>query len=818
MIVAGGSPKSRWVGLLVAVALVTGAPAEDGYRTPPPALADMVDAPTTPDTSLSPDGTRMVLMERRPLSTLAELSRPELRLAGMRLSPATDGRSRQRPGTSLTIKTVADLAEVEVTGLPADAGIADVTWSADSSRFAFTVTLDDRIELWIAGAAAGKSRRLSDARVSLALGARPCWTDGGREMLYLAVPADRGAPPAQPRVPAAPVIEESRGRVAPARTYQDLLENGHDADLFEYYGTTRLERVNLDGQRTPIGQPAMYDSFDPSPGGRYILVEQLHRPFSYRVPAERFPRKIEIWDAQGKLVRRLADLPLQEEIPIAFGSVATDPRAVGWRADAPATLVWAEALDGGDAGAEADERDRLFMLPAPFAGPPATLLTLGLRYRGTQWGNDGIALVSSRWWKTRQTRTWRVAPGDPNREPVLVVERSFEDRYADPGDPVTRTNRFGRSVLQLTKDGKALFLIGSGASPEGDRPFFDRMEITTGLKQRLFRSQPPHFERPLTLLDETGPVLLTLRESKEEPPNLFTRRVGGDGEPRQLTDFPHPTPQLRGLQKERIRYERDDGVDMTATLYLPPGYDKSQGSLPVVVWAYPQEFKSADAAGQVTDSPHRFDRVGWWSPLLFLARGYAVLDDPSMPIIGEGDEEPNDTYVEQLVASARAAVREVARRGVGDADRFAIGGHSYGAFMAANLLAHSDLFRAGIARSGAYNRTLTPFSFQSEERTLWEAPDVYFTMSPFMHADRIDEPLLLIHGDADNNSGTFPMQSERMFSALKGHGAVARLVMLPNESHGYRARESVLHMLWEMDNWLETHVKQADPRERPVGG
>lgn len=231
------------------------------------------------------------------------------------------------------------------------------------------------------------------------------------------------------------------------------------------------------------------------------------------------------------------------------------------------------------------------------------------------------------------------------------------------------------------------------------------------------------------------------------------------------------------------------------------------------MWAYPAEFKSADAAGQVKDSPYKFNRISYWGPQAFLTMGYTVLDNFSVPIVGEGDKEPNDTYIPQLVASAEAAVDEVVRRGVADRNRIAVGGHSYGAFMTANLLTHTRLFKAGIARSGAYNRTLTPFGFQAEERNYWQAPDVYNAMAPFNYADHIKDALLMIHGEQDNNSGTFPIQSERMYAAVKGLGGTARLVLLPNEAHAYRARESIMQMLAEMNNWLETYVKQAKPEK-----
>jgi dipeptidyl aminopeptidase/acylaminoacyl peptidase len=476
-----------------------------------------------------------------------------------------------------------------------------------------------------------------------------------------------------------------------------------------------------------------------------------------------------------------------------------------------------EAQDGGDPKQEAEIRDKLFVLPAPFAGQPEVLASLGLRYGGVTWGGGDTALVSDWWWSNRKTRTFIIDPSHPEAAPQVLFDRSSEDRYSDPGDPVTDATKWGTSVLLAADEGRSIYLSGAGASPEGDRPFLDKLNLDSKETHRLFRSDSPYYEYPVELLDAEKAIVLTRRESVAEPPNYMVRDLGSTAT-RALTQFPHPAPQLTTVYKELIRYQREDGVKLTGTLYLPPGKKPADGPFPMLMWAYPQEFKSADAAGQVTDSPYRFVRTSPMSPLLWLVHGYAVLDDPTMPIVGEGDAEPNDTYVKQLVAGAKAAVDEMVRRGVAEPGRIAIGGHSYGAFTAANLLAHCDLFAAGIARSGAYNRTLTPFGFQSEERTMWQAPEVYMTMSPFTHADKVNEPILLIHGEADNNSGTFPIQSERYYSALKGHGATARLVMLPHESHGYRARESVMHMAYEMTSWLdhyvlnkETHPQTAEP-------
>ncbi len=758
----------------------------------------------------------MLLLHQRSLPPIAELAERELRLAGMRIKPRINGPSRTRPYVGLGLVRIANGEERAITGLPAEPRLENVRWAPDGKHVAFTHTTDVRIELWVAEVSSGQARRLTGPDLNLTMHAPPAWLSDGATLIATLVPSGRGAEPEAARAPTGPVIQQNVGKTAPARTYQDLLQNAHDEALFEHYGTAQLAKVGLDGSVSRLGAPGMIWDFDPSPNGAYLLVQTIHRPYSYLVPAYRFPRRVEVMDLQGNVVHVVADLPLQEQVPIAFGSVPTGPRSIGWRSDAPATLVWVEALDGGDAGKPADERDRVYLHAAPFRGHPEPLVTLELRYAGIRWGRDDLALVSESWRRTRQTRTWRVQPGRPQAAPELLVDRSYEDRYSDPGGPDVRWNARGRTVISTADRGRSLFMLGAGASPEGDRPFVDRFDLRTKRTTRLFRSEAPYYERPIRVLDDRGSYLLTLRESQEDPPNYFVRDLR-ENTARQVTSFPNPTPQLAGMRKELVRYQRADGVDLTATLYLPPGYASDQGPLPMLMWAYPREFKSADAAGQVVGSPYRFTRLGGWSTPIWLALGYAVLDGPTMPIIGEGDAEPNDTYVEQLVASAQAAVDEMVRRGIGTRGRIAIGGHSYGAFMTANLLAHSDLFAAGIARSGAYNRTLTPFGFQAEERTVWEAPEIYFEMSPFMHAEKVNEPILLIHGEADNNSGTFPLQSRRFYHALKGLGATARLVMLPHESHGYRARESILHMLWEMQEWLDRYVKRAQP-ERVTGG
>lgn len=802
---------SVFVLIFLPIASSTADDAADVYREPSRTLVDIVDAPRTPWIKIGPYREKLLLRERPGPPPISELAERELGLAGLRIKPDINVPSRAYFYNGLGLMDMTGGEETPVAGMPENARISAIQWSPGGNYIAFINASDGGAELWVLDVDKGEARKLTGPVLNYCSGTDPAWF-GDNTMICLLVPEDRGAEPEHSRVPGGPVVRQNLGKTAPARTYQYLLKNAHDEALFDYYFNSVIARVDLDGNIEKLGKPGLIIDFETSPDGRYILVETLHRPYSYLVPYYRFPRRIEVLNEKGETVRLVTDLPLQEEVPIAYGSVPTGPRQVSWRNDKGAVLYWVEALDGGDASRSAEVRDEVLMLEAPFDGEPVTLMKTKLRYGGVQWCRDNLAMIGEWWWRTRRTRSWRVRPGEPEREAELLFDRSWEDRYSDPGEPVTRRNEMGRKIIMTYGNTDSVFMSGDGASPEGNRPFLELLDVNTGETKRLFRSRAPYYEEPIIVFDDKGKRIFTRRESVEEPPNYFIRNLKKN-KLTQVTDFPHPTPQLKNFSKELIRYEREDGVRLSATLYLPEGYNEENGPLPMYVTAYPREFKSADTAGQLDDSPYRFDRIGWWSPLLWLTQGYAVLDGPTMPIVGEGDREPNDTFVEQLVMSAEAAVEETVRRKVADPDRIAVGGHSYGAFMVANLLARSDLFTAGIAKTGAYNRTLTPFGFQSEQRTLWEAPEVYFEMSPFMHADKINEPILLIHGKADDNPGTFPMQSERFYNALKGLGGTARLVMLPYESHGYRARESILHMLWETERWLKTYIKEKPAPE-----
>lgn len=790
--------------LLLATSIVSTAQESITYQRPPDDIAKLIEAPLTPAIGLSHDNAWMVLMERSDFPSIEELSRPELRIAGLRINPDNFGPSRPNYFIGLKLKKIAENKEYAIQNLPATPLISNVQFSPDSKKLAFLQNNADRIELWVVDMTTLTASRISERKINLVIGGGYSWLPDSQSITFLAVPGDVKKVPEKSRVPVGPVIEENLGKKAPNRTYQDLLKSPHDEALFDYYATTELVLKNLNGGETTLGR-ALYTSTSTSPDGKFILTKSVHRPYSYLVPFNRFPTRVSVIGMDGKEVKEIIDIPLTDNIPNGFNAVQTGPRGHAWRADKPATLYWVEAQDGGDPKNTADIRDKVFELAAPFETVANELISLPLRYAGITWGNEKIAWVSESWWTDRKERMYQLDPSTKAKK--VIVDRSSEDIYNDPGKVLTAPNQYGRYVMMITKENQ-VFLSGSGSSPDGDMPFLDKMDLTSGKKTRVWRCEAPYYEYVVDLLDAKKGIFITSRESLTENPNYFLRTAGSN-KLTQLTTFAHPYPQLKDLKKQVLKYKRADGVDLTADLYLPPGWKKEDGPLPTFFWAYPEEFKSKANAGQVKGSQYTFTRIGSGTPLFWVTRGYAILNNATVPIVGEGNQEPNDTYIEQLVASAKAAIDYAASIGVTDPNRVAAGGHSYGAFMTGNLLAHSDLFKAGIARSGAYNRTLTPFGFQSEERTYWEAPKVYFDMSPFSFADKVKEPILFIHGEADNNSGTFPVQTERFYNAIKGHGGTARFVLLPYESHGYRAKESILHMLWEMDRWLEKYVKQT---------
>lgn len=800
----------RFTTLVLLLLVSNFAAGQTGYKKPPKEVLDILSAPVTPTASISPARDNMLLTTGLRYPPIADLAQPMLRLAGLRINPATNGPHRYQYSVALSLKHISDGSEVKI-ALPPGAKVSSVQWSGDGKHFAFLNTTATGTEVWLGDAASGKVRLLKGVAVNNAYGDSLQWMPDNQKLLVQLIPSKRPAAPAESSVPREPNSQESFGRVGPVRTFEDLLKSPFDEELFEYYATSQLALVDIgNGKTTVVGQPEIVQSANPAPDGQHILVASVKRPFSYLYPAFAFPRDVQVWDTKGKLAYKLASLPLADQVPI--DGVITGPRNYRWQPTAPATLLWVEALDGGDPKKKVPHRDRVMMLKAPFTESPGELAKTEHRFAGTQWGEKGGLLLVSDYDRDRRWIRTVIMNADKPGEPSKPLwSRSIQDRYGDPGTPLARVLPNGERVI--LQNGDSIYLVGLGASAEGDRPFLDRFNLQTQKAERLFRSDATQYESFVALLDDDAKQFITRHESPTAAPNYYLRTKGEAATSmpiKSLTNFPDATPQLRGIKKQLVTYKRADGVQCSFTLYLPPGY-KEGTRLPTVIWAYPLEFNDPSTAGQVTGSTQRSTQIIGPSHLFFLLEGYAVLDNATMPVVGD-PETVNNTYIEQIVMSAKAAIDKAAEMGVTDPERVGVGGHSYGAFMTANLLAHSDLFRAGIARSGAYNRTLTPFGFQSERRTIWEAPDLYIKVSPFMNAHKINEPVLFIHGEADDNSGTFPIQSERMYQAVRGHGGAVRLVTLPLEAHGYAGRETIEHVLYEMINWFDKYVKNAPAR------
>jgi dipeptidyl aminopeptidase/acylaminoacyl peptidase len=785
------------------------------YQRPPKAVTDILDVPPPPFVSVSPTEDHLLLVQTSRYPSIEELAAPQLRLAGVRIDPRTNGPARAPRVTALALVALPG-GEAKKLDVPADARFGFPLWAPDGKRFAVTNTTKDKIEVWVGEVATGELWRVNAVALADGLNAvvgdAVQWMPDSKRLLCQVVSGPngekRGAPPAPPVAPAGPVIQVSEGKAAPVRTFQDLLKDPHDEALFDHHATSKLAVVLVEakpdnGKPVTSGELPLRGVFvdvTPSPDGKLLLVTRVKKPYSYLLPLSAFPRAVEVYTFAGELVHTVADLPLQDKVPIE--GVPTGPRAIRWVPTMPGALLWVEALDDGDPNKKVPHRDAVHTQTVG-ARSPVEVMKLEHRFAGLDFFPTGNRMLVRDYDRERKWLRTFVAPTTAlfGGETRLVFERSAQDRYGDPGTPLTRSLPSGHRVLRTADPaGDTLWLSGSGASPKGDRPFLDKYNLKTAKAERVFHCGEGVYEDVVAVLNPTGTKLLIRRESPTEPPNVYFRDPNHE---RKLTNNTDPAPELRKAKKQLVTTKRADGTVISFTLHLPPGH-KDEEKLPAVFYAYPVEFASADTAGQVAGSPFRFTTVTGYSHLFFLAQGYAVME-VSMPVVGP-PATANDTFVDQLVSNARAALDKASELGV-DPARVGVMGHSYGGFMTANLLAHSDLFRAGIARSGAYNRTLTPFGFQNERRTFWEAPEVYGKMSPFYHANKIKEPLLLIHGQADNNAGTFPVQSERLYQAVRGNGGTVRLVLLPHESHGYEARESVEHVLYEQFAWFDKYVK-----------
>ena len=778
------------------------------YQKPPPEILELVDITLPPRVLFDENKRFMIYLYRDSYKSINELSDPEIKLAGLRLNPNSNSRSRTNYYNNILISKMDQIGKdgKQVKGLPKFLKLANIKWSPDQTKIAMTNTTEEGVELWYIDLEKLTAKKLTGPKLNASLGDVITWYQDSKNILtkfklknspYIIDGKDV--------VPIGPIISSNDGKKAQNRTYQDLLKNEVDEKNFETLATSVLSKVSLKGKTKILTKKNLYHEIDFSPDGKFILISIIQKPFSYLVPYYRFPMEYAIYSSKGKELTVLHEVPLIEDLPKGFMAVRTGPRNFSWRSDKPSNLIFVEALDDGNPETNAKYRDEIFEVGYPFRQNKVSLLKTINRFYRIDWCNDTLALGYDYWWNTRNTKTYIFSPANPNKETQIIIDRNYQDRYNDPGSFVKKRNFYGKSILAMNK--LNLYLIGDGFREDGQFPFIDQLNLKSLKKIRLYESSFKDKKEDLLDFEADNNMILTRIESASEYPNYFLRDLQTN-DITKITDFDNPFVSIMEVSKEVIEYKRSDGIDLSASLYLPKGYDiNKKQKLPMIMWAYPREFKDNNSASQITQNKNEFTFPYWGSPIYWLTRGYVVLDDVSFPIIGEGENQPNNNFRKQLVDNASAAINRVYELGYIDKEKVAIGGHSYGAFMVANLLSHSKLFAAGIARSGAYNRTLTPFGFQSEERNYWEAPNIYYNMSPFMHAEKVKTPLLLIHGEEDNNSGTYPMQSERYFNALKGLGATTRLVMLPKESHSYRAKESIMHMLWEQDRWLEKYVK-----------
>ena len=793
---------------LIAITIVASAQKSAIYQKPPKEILDLVDVSRAPSVLMDDDKSQMVLLYRNAYKSIEELSKEEMRLGGLRIDPKTNIGSRVTYINNVKLKKLdqKEAKIVQVKGLPENPKLTNFKWSPDQSKIALTNTTAEGVELWVLDIESASVSKITEAHLNANIGNVIHWFEDGASLLVKMISKNRKPLiNTKTAVPTGPTISVNDGKKAQNRTYQDLLKNKNDEHNFEQLAMSEIHKVSLDGSSKKWLRANLYRELTFSSDGNYLMVVTINKPFSYLVPYGRFPSKTTIYTKEGAEVETVLDVPLIEDLPQGFMAVRPGKRNFSWRNDKPSTLTYVMALDEGDPAIKVEYRDEMFELKAPFKSNGKSILKTINRFYNVQWGSDQVAIAYDYWWNSRNTKTYLFNPSDASKAPIVLYDRNYQDRYSDPGGFIMERNDMGSMVLTIANN--QAFSIGDGYTKDGQFPFVDQLNLKSRKKKRIYQSAYTDKVEDISNYDPKKKKLLVRIESPTEYPNYYFRTIGGK-QIDQITHFENPFKSLQNVDKEVISYSREDGIELSGTLYLPIGYDKNKKEkAPMIMWAYPTEFKDKSSAGQNTKNPNEFTYPYYGSMVYWVTRGYIVLDDASFPIIGDGDEEPNDSFREQLVANAKAAIDAVDELGYLDRDRVAVGGHSYGAFMVANLLSHSDLFAAGIARSGAYNRTLTPFGFQSEERNYWEAPEIYNGMSPFMHAEKMNEPLLLVHGEADNNSGTYPMQSERYFNALKGLGATVRLVILPKESHGYRSKESILHLLWEQDQWLEKHVK-----------
>jgi len=769
------------------------------YKEPPAEISKLLDVPA--DEYLSPirDTQLAIKLAYEPFTSLATLSEDFLELAGSRINPVTS--SVVIKNRFLYLKLYNHLTNSTTTIAESGADyILDYSISPSKHYLAIKMQKLDGIYLTVYDLVKSKSVYLSSFKLNNVLDDLAVQWVKNDGLMLMTVPEKRAPLKIRSAEFIVPRTEETSGQSAKLRTFQSLLKDEYDRYLFEHFFTSQPVLLSLpQGKIEKIGKPDIYTVFEMSPDGKFINAKRINKPYSFAVPYYRFGYTREILNTKGKMVKELTTKPVQEEIPV--DGVEQGARYFSWLPGRPAEICWLEAQDKGDPEITVPERDWLYSSAAPFVNS-SVKIKCKERLSDLEFFADGQRVMVTEYDNNKEWNRCYIADLNGKAVSQEVYSLSENDKYAHPGSLLKSFDLSGQEII-LEKNGFC-FYKNPGYTPNGTKPALDAINFTTSEKKRVFQSDSTAYERISNFWGKSNDSLVVASESPEQPLNYYICDLK-TGKRIALTNNQDKQPQLRSIKKELVNYFRADSLKLNGSLYLPPDYEPGK-KYPLVIWAYPREFTDAALAGQVSGTANNYLRFGGWSPLYLTLLGYVVLDNASMPVVGNVKER-NDNFITQIVDNAKAAIDYLDKRGIIDPNKVAVGGHSYGAFMTAVLLAESNLFKAGIAQSGAYNRTLTPFGFQSEKRSYWQAKEFYNRVSPFNNVEKLKSPLLLIHGEKDSNPGTYPIQSERMYAAIKGNGGTARLVILPYEDHGYEAKESVKQMIAETVEWLDKYLK-----------
>ncbi|MDE2784781.1 MAG: prolyl oligopeptidase family serine peptidase [Gemmatimonadota bacterium] len=835
---------------------------------PPEEIADAVLAPRYLNVSLnqpSPNGMWFLHQLSDGPVTMDRFSRPFDELGGQFYEPQAN-RSR-----SLSIRNMAGLqvisaADGSVTDIevPDGARVSGAQWSPDGSQLAFYVHTDDATHIHVADPASGDSRQITRDAVLATMVTTFEWTSNGDEIATVLIPDGRAARPMAPSVPSGPQVKQTEDGRNILRTYASLMATPHDEALLEWHVTGQLATIAVDNRRVAnIGDPAMIRSFDFSPDGMYARVTTMQQPFSYIVPVTSFGRVEEIWDRDGTVLAEIDETELNTGIrgaPSAPGVAGDeeepDRRQMAWREDG-AGLVYLrmEPAPEEEEGAEEEEAeeeedgdarrmDRVMLWAPPFGEDDETVLyesrqrMANHRYSEdygwlfvTQGGGGG-ARGGFGGGGARGTRTeYAVRLDDPETR-YEISEWDTDEFYENPGSLLMTSGQAGGGGAAFRFGGggggagghfveiagaegaESVFLMGTvyNEDPLAESPmsFLDRVALRSGDRERVYESSNDgQSERITTVLDADAGRFVVQRETPTEVAQGYL--VVGSART-QLTSNVDYTPDLTNAPRQRFTVERPDGFRFLVNVTLPPDYQEGERR-PAMFWFYPREYEDQEGydEGARSYNKNAFPNFGTRSIEYLIRLGYVVVE-PDAPIVGE-EGRINNNYQHDLRNNLAAVIDELDARGLIDRRRLGLGGHSYGAFGTLNAMVHTPFFKAGIAGDGNYNRTFTPLGFQREPRYFWDAREVYLGMSPFVYANNLTGAVLLYHGMHDQNVGTAPDHSPRLFHALNGLGKEAAMYLYPFEDHGPATRETLLDLWARWAAWLDVHLAAE---ERPV--